>query len=66
MGPGKVGETGKAGLHMLYRVNQPWRTGLCIKPPYITLFLGENVLQVPTFATIFWSTTPSYTGDRMC
>lgn len=28
MGPGKVGETGKAGLHMLYRVNQPWRTGL--------------------------------------
>lgn len=63
---GKVGETGMDGLQMLYRVNPPSCAGLRIKPPYITLFLGENVLQVPTFETISWSTTPSYTGDRMC
>jgi hypothetical protein len=43
-----------------------WCTGLCIKPPYITLFLGAIVLQVPTFEAIFWSTTPSDAGDCMC
>lgn len=57
---------GQAGLRMLNQVNQPWHASLCIKPPYITLFLGENVLQVPTFEAIFWSTTPSYTGECMC
>lgn len=40
---------------MLDRVNQPWHAGLHITPPYITLFLGENMLQAPAFETIFWS-----------
>lgn len=43
----------RARLQMLYLVKQLWCAGLCIRPPYITLFLGENVLPVPTFETIF-------------
>lgn len=50
----------------LYRVRQPGVLASGSNPPYITLFLGEIVFRVPAFQTIFWSTTPSDAGDRVC
>lgn len=37
---------GEPGLQMLYRANQPWCAGRRVKPPYITLFLGEMCSKV--------------------
>lgn len=62
----QAGEPGEAGLQVLYRVRQLGVLACVSNPPYITLFLGEIVFHVPAFETIFWSTTPSDAGDRVC
>lgn len=44
-------------------------TLVCWPPCQTTIYnlvSGRNVLQGPTFETIFWSTTPSYAGETAC
>lgn len=65
-GGSQAWEPGKAGLEVLYRVRQHSVLARLSNPPYITLFLEETVFHVPTFETIFWSTTPSDAGDCVC
>lgn len=65
-GGSHAGEPGEAGFQVLYRVRQLGVLARVSNPPYITLFLEESVFPVPTFETIFWSTTPSDAGDCVC
>jgi hypothetical protein len=65
-GGSQAWEPGEAGLEVLYRVRQHSVLARLSNPPYITLFLEETVFHVPTFETIFWSTTPSDAGDCVC
>lgn len=65
-GGSQAREPGEAGLPVLYRVRLRGVLARVSNPPYITLFLEETVFHVPTFETIFWSTTPSDAGDCVC